>query len=195
MTPLSVDFFARDAVTVARALIGVRLLADGVGGIVVETEAYDSDDPASHAFNGQTKRNAVMFGPPGRAYVYRIYGAHWCLNAVCGGRPRGAVLIRALEPTDGLALMAERRGTDDARLLCSGPGKLCQALGVTGAHDGALLDQPPFALFAADGPLDLAVGARIGLTKAVDTPWRFGAAGSPYLSRPFPRVAAGMTAA
>jgi DNA-3-methyladenine glycosylase len=193
--PVDLDFFARDAVTVAKALIGVRLLVDGVGGIVVETEAYDRDDPASHSFIGQTPRNAVMFGPPGRAYVYRIYGAHWCLNVVCDGRPRGAVLIRALEPTDGLLEMAERRGTADVRMLCSGPGKLCQALAVTGARDGARLDQPPFALFAADGVRELATGPRIGLTKGVDTPWRFGAAGSPFLSRPFPRVATGATAA
>jgi DNA-3-methyladenine glycosylase len=191
MTPLHADFFARDAVTVARALIGVRLLLDGVGGLVVETEAYDREDPASHSYNGETKRNAVMFGPPGRAYVYRIYGAHWCLNAVCAGDPRGAVLIRALQPTDGLHEMAERRGTGEARLLCSGPGRLCQALGVTGAHTGARFDEAPFALFAADGAVDLAVGPRIGLSKAIDTPWRFGAAGSPFLSRPFPRVAAG----
>ena len=194
MMPLDTDFFARDAVTVAKALIGVRLLVDGVGGIVVETEAYDRDDPASHSFIGQTRRNAVMFGPPGYAYVYRIYGAHWCLNAVCGGEPRGAVLIRALEPTDGLLEMAERRGTSQARMLCSGPGKLCQALAVTGAHDGARLDAPPFALFTPGGVLDLATGPRIGLTKAVDTPWRFGAAGSPFLSRPFPRAAAGAPA-
>ncbi|HEY4030743.1 MAG TPA: DNA-3-methyladenine glycosylase [Caulobacteraceae bacterium] len=194
MTPLTVDFFDRDAVTVAKALIGVRLLVDGVGGLIVETEAYDRDDPASHAFIGLTKRNAVMFGPPGRAYVYRIYGAHWCLNAVCAGQPRGAVLIRALEPTDGLHAMAERRGTDQAKLLCSGPGRLCQALGITGAHDGALLDAPPFALFAAGAARELATGPRIGLTKAVDTPWRFGAAGSPFLSRPFPRVTTGATA-
>lgn len=194
MTQLGADFFARDAVTVAKALIGVRLLVEGIGGIVVETEAYDRDDPASHSFGGPTRRNAVMFGPPGRAYVYRIYGAHWCLNAVCAGEPRGAVLIRALEPTDGLAVMAERRGTDQARLLCSGPGRLCQALAIAGAHDGAALDAPPFALFAADRPRALAVGPRIGLSKAVDTPWRFGAAGSPFLSRPFPRVAAGAAA-
>jgi len=195
MTPLAADFFARDAVTVAKALVGVRLLVDGIGGIIVETEAYDRDDPASHSFGGQTRRNAVMFGPSGRAYVYRIYGAHWCLNVVCDGEPRGAVLIRALEPTDGLLEMAELRGTVEARLLCSGPGKLCQALGVTGAHDGAPLDEPPFALFAPDSVRDLATGPRIGLSKAVDTPWRFGAAGSPFLSRPFPRVATGMTTA
>jgi DNA-3-methyladenine glycosylase len=195
MTPLDANFFARDAVTVAKALIGVRLLMGGVGGAIVETEAYDQEDPASHAFNGQTKRNAVMFGPPGRAYLYRIYGAHWCLNAVCAGEPRGAVLIRALEPTDGLAVMAERRGTADPRLLCSGPGKLCQALAITGADDGALLDAPPFALYAADRACELAIGPRIGLSKAVDTPWRFGAAGSPYLSRPFPRAATGIPAA
>lgn len=190
MTPLHAEFFARDAVAVAKALIGVRLLVDGVGGIIVETEAYDRDDPASHSFNGPTKRNAVMFGPSGRAYVYRIYGAHWCLNAVCDGAPRGAVLIRALEPTDGLAVMAERRGTGDPRLLCSGPGRLCQALGVTGAHDGLPLDAPPFALCAADRVHALATGPRIGLTKAADTPWRFGASGSPFLSRPFPKVVA-----
>jgi DNA-3-methyladenine glycosylase len=190
MTPLAPDFFDRDAVTVAKALIGVRLLVGGVGGVVVETEAYDRQDPASHSFGGETRRNAVMFGPPGRAYVYRIYGAHWCLNTVCSGEPRGAVLIRALEPTDGLAAMAERRGTDDARLLCSGPGRLCQALAVTGADDGAPLGRPPFALYAPDRARDLAAGPRIGLSKAVDTPWRFGEAGSPYLSRPFPRLAA-----
>lgn len=186
MSLLAADFFARDAVTVAKALIGVRLLVDGVGGRIVETEAYDQGDPASHSFAGPTRRNASMFGPPGRAYVYRIYGAHWCLNAVCAGDPRGAVLIRALEPTDGLALMAERRGTDEARLLCSGPGRLCQALGVTGAHDGLALDQAPFALFAAERTPVLATGPRIGITKAADTPWRFGAQGSPFLSRPFP---------
>lgn len=182
---LSADWFARDAVTVARELIGVRLLVDGVGGIIVETEAYDREDPASHSFGGQTPRTAVMFGPPGRAYVYRIYGMHWCLNVVCGGDPRGAVLIRALEPTDGLDQMAERRGTPDPRLLCSGPGKLCQALAVTRAHNGLDLDRPPFALALAGHSYEIAAGPRIGLSKAVDTPWRFGAAGSRFLSRPF----------
>jgi DNA-3-methyladenine glycosylase len=195
MTRVSSEFFRRDAVTVAKALIGVKLLVDGVGGIIVETEAYDGDDPASHSFNGPTKRNAAMFGPPGRGYVYRIYGAHWCLNAVCAGQPRGAVLIRALEPTDGLDQMVERRGTSDERLLCSGPGKLCQALAVTGAHDGLPLDAPPFALFATGQAPALATGPRIGITKAAETPWRFGAAGSRFLSRPFPRKDQGGVAA
>ena len=186
--------FTADPVAFAQKLIGALLLVDGVGGLIVETEAYDRDDPASHSFIGQTKRNAVMFGPPGRAYVYRIYGAHWCLNAVCDGAPRGAVLIRALEPTNDLPMMMERRGTRDPRLLCSGPGRLCQALAITKAHDGLELNTPPFALSAADRAYALATGPRIGLTKAVDTPWRFGAAGSRFLSRPFPRVPAGAPA-
>jgi DNA-3-methyladenine glycosylase len=179
-------FFAGDAVTVAKALIGVRLLVDGCGGTIVETEAYERDDPASHAFGGQTPRNAVMFGPIARAYVYRIYGLHWCLNFVCGEQGgASAVLIRALEPTDGLHAMSERRGTADPRLLCSGPGKLCQALAITGAHNGLELDQPPFELLPGDNPVQLLNGPRIGLTKAADTPWRFGAAGSRFLSAPF----------
>ncbi len=181
---LPAGFFERDAATVAADLIGVRLLMDRVGGTIVETEAYDRDDPASHSFGGPTPRNAVMFGPPGRAYVYRIYGLHWCLNFVCAGNT-SAVLLRALEPTDGLHEMSERRGTADPRLLCSGPGKLCQALGVTGAQNGQPLDRPPFELLAGDGPFDVLTGPRIGLTKAVDTPWRFGAAGSRFLSKPF----------
>jgi DNA-3-methyladenine glycosylase len=179
---LAAEFFAREAAVVAADLIGVRLLVDGVGGVIVETEAYDPQDPASHSFNGPTARNAAMFGPPDRAYVYRIYGAHWCLNFVCSAA--SAVLIRALEPTDGLDVMAERRGTADPRLLCSGPGKLCQALAVTRAHDGLPLDHPPFKLDPGDRPA-VVIGPRIGLTKAVDTPWRFGAAGSRFLSRPF----------
>jgi DNA-3-methyladenine glycosylase len=183
---LTDGFFARDSVTVAKALIGVRLLFDGCGGPITETEAYDRDDPASHTFGGPTPRNAVMFGPIERAYVYRIYGLHWCLNLVCGEPGQGsAVLIRALEPTDGLHAMAERRGTGDPRLLCSGPGKLCQALGITGAHNGLALDHPPFELFPGDRPVSLLTGPRIGLTKAPDTPWRFGAAGSRFLSKPF----------
>jgi DNA-3-methyladenine glycosylase len=179
---LDIGFFARESTAVAADLIGVRLLVDGVGGVIVETEAYDPDDPASHSFNGPTARNAAMFGPPGRAYVYRIYGAHWCLNMVCDAA--SAVLIRALEPTDGLEMMAQRRGTAEPRRLCSGPGRLCQALAVTRAHDHLPLDQPPFDLQAGERPVVVA-GPRIGLTKAIDTRWRFGAAGSRFLSRPF----------
>ena len=181
---LPAGFFERDAAAVAADLIGASLLMDGIGGTIVETEAYDRDDPASHSFGGPTARNAVMFGPPGRAYVYRIYGLHWCLNFVCDGNS-GAVLLRALEPTHGLHEMSERRGAADPRLLCSGPGKLCQALGVTGAHNGLPLDQLPFELLAGDRPVEILIGPRIGLTKAVDTPWRFGAAGSRFLSKPF----------
>jgi len=182
---LQPDFFIREVTAVARDLIGVELYVEGVGGPIVEVEAYDPQDPASHAFNGPTPRNAPMFGPPGHAYVYRIYGMHWCLNFVCGVEPGSAVLIRALEPVAGVATMAERRGTHAPRLLCSGPGRLCQALGVTSAENGLALDAPPFELRAASRVHDVAIGVRIGLTKAADTPWRFGRAGSPFLSRPF----------
>lgn len=175
-----------DAAPCARALIGWTLTVDGVGGVIVETEAYDRGDPASHSFRGPTARNAAMFGPVGRAYVYRIYGVHWCLNLVCGQAGSGqAVLIRALAPTQGIETMQRRRGLEVDRALCSGPGKLCQALGVTGAHDGRALDQPPFALTAPTGPApEILTGPRIGLTKAVETPWRFGLKGSRHLSRP-----------
>jgi len=169
----------------ARRLIGATLTFDGVGGIVVETEAYDVDDPASHAFIGQTARNAVMFGPVGRAYVYRSYGLHWCLNLVCGPHPGGAVLFRALEPTMGVERMVERRGLMDSRLLASGPGRLCQALGIGLAENGLPMTEAPFHLEAAPAPVEVAVGPRIGITKAADTPWRFGLAGSRYLSKPF----------
>jgi DNA-3-methyladenine glycosylase len=169
----------------AAALIGATLLFDGVGGLVVETEAYDATDPASHAFRGQTARNAVMFGAPGRAYVYRIYGLHWCLNIVCGDRPGGAVLFRALQPTHGLDRMRERRGTDDAGRLCSGPGRLCQALAITAAQNGTAMDRAPFELAMPEGPTTVVAGPRIGLSKAREQPWRFGLAGSPHLSRPF----------
>jgi DNA-3-methyladenine glycosylase len=180
------DFFARSSHEVAPELIGATLLVDGIGGTIVEVEAYDQGDPASHSFNGPTTRNAVMFGPAGYAYVYRSYGIHWCLNFVCAEPGRAeAVLIRALQPQHGLETMRARRGVDVERALCSGPGKLCQALAVTGAQDGLPLDGPPFELIARTETPSIATGTRIGLTKAADRPWRYGLAGSPYLSRRF----------
>lgn len=177
-------FFQRAAADVARDMIGTILLVDHVGGVVVETEAYDRDDPASHSFKGRTARNAAMFGPPGHVYVYRSYGLHWCLNIVCGAEPLGsAVLIRALEPTSGINTMRERRGTQDVRKLCSGPGRLCQALGVTGALDGQSLDHPPFTIEARPVKPTVLSGRRIGITRGVETPWRFSLAGSPFVSR------------
>jgi DNA-3-methyladenine glycosylase len=183
---LTREFFARSVHDIAPELIGATLLVDGVGGTIVEVEAYDQDDPASHGFRGPTRRTASMFGPPGHAYVYRSYGIHWCLNLVCaeGGRAEAA-LVRALEPTRGLEAMRERRGLDAARALCSGPGKLCQALDITQALDGRALDEPPFELLAREAALPLAVGRRIGITRAVEQPWRYGLAGSPFLSRRF----------
>jgi DNA-3-methyladenine glycosylase len=181
---LDESFFDQPSVALARALIGTTLLIDGVGGIVVETEAYRPDDPASHSYAGPTARNAAMFGPAGRAYVYRSYGIHWCLNVV--GHSGSAVLLRALEPTAGLDRMRDRRGVAAPRALCSGPGKLCQALGVTREHDGARLDRPPFQMLPGTGAAELVVGPRIGITKAVEQPWRFGLKGSPYVSRRFP---------
>ncbi|HZV85729.1 MAG TPA: DNA-3-methyladenine glycosylase [Brevundimonas sp.] len=185
---LDQTFFYRRPEVVARALIGVRLMIDGVGGMIVETEAYDAADPASHSFRGPTARNAAMFGLPGRAYVYRIYGLHWCLNFVCSapGETGGAVLVRALEPEAGVEAMMARRGMADRRRLCAGPGRLCQALGVTGELDGAALDARPFALTPPTlGGTEVAVGTRIGITKGAETAWRFGAARSPFLSAPF----------
>ena len=182
-----VKLFASPADVAARELIGWTLTVGGVGGRIVETEAYHPADPASHSFSGPTPRNAVMFGLPGHAYVYRSYGIHWCLNLVCGDGPGSAVLIRALEPTQGLDLMIARRGNDDPRRLCSGPGKLCQALAVTQAHNGLRIDAPPFALEPGVS-VQVVAGSRIGISKAVDTPWRFGEAGSPFLSRPFPKT-------
>jgi DNA-3-methyladenine glycosylase len=181
--------FAAPSVEVARRLIGAIVRVDGVGGRIVETEAYDRADPASHSYAGPTPRNATMFGPPGHAYVYRSYGLHWCLNFVCREAGHGAgVLIRAIEPLFGLDVMRERRGLQEAHLLCAGPGRVGQALGITRTLDGASLAAPPFDLSAAssDGPRpSIARGPRIGISKAPDVPWRFGLKGSRYLSRPF----------
>ena len=179
-------FFARSVHAVAPELIGVTLLIDGVGGMIVEVEAYHHTDPAAHSFRGRTDRNAVMFGPPGYAYVYRSYGIHWCLNFVCEREgSASAVLIRALAPQRGTALMRRRRKVADERLLCAGPGRLCQALAVTDRHNGLPLDAPPFELRAGGYAVELAIGRRIGITKAADHPWRYGLKGSPFLSRPF----------
>jgi DNA-3-methyladenine glycosylase len=178
------DFFARSVHEVAPELVGATLLVAGVGGTIVEVEAYDREDPAAHGYRGRTARNASMFGPPGHAYVYRSYGVHWCLNLVCEEEgSAAAVLVRALEPTDGLEAMLARRGLEDVRLLCSGPGRLCQALGVTRDHDGLALDRPPFALRERAGVPELAAGPRVGITRAAERPWRYGLAGSRFLSR------------
>jgi len=182
-------FFDRDVLAVAPDLIGATLLVDGAGGTIVEVEAYHHTDPAAHSYRGPTERNAVMFGPAGYAYVYRSYGMHWCLNFVCEGTgSASAVLIRALQPTEGLATMRRRRGLTDERALCSGPGKLAQALGVTHAHNGLPLDRTPFALYGRRDRPEIAVGVRIGITKAADKPWRFGLKNSPFLSRPIRAV-------
>jgi DNA-3-methyladenine glycosylase len=180
------SFFDRPVLSVAPELIGATVLVNGVGGRIVEVEAYHHTDPAAHSYRGMTERNAVMFGPPGYAYVYRSYGIHWCLNFVCEAEgSASAVLIRALEPVAGIAAMRRRRGAEDLRALCSGPGKLCEALGVTHRHNGLPLDRAPFALRARQEAPDVAVGLRIGITKAVDHPWRFGMKGSRFLSKPF----------
>ena len=179
-------FFRRRVHEVAPDLIGVTLLVDGVGGRIIEVEAYHQTDPAAHSFRGPTSRNAVMFGPSGFAYVYRSYGIHWCVNLVC--EPKGsaaAVLIRAIEPTTGLPVMRRRRGGVDDRLLCSGPGRVCEALRISREQNGLALDAPPFELFARSGTVEVVTGPRIGLTKAVDRPWRYGLKGSRYLSKPF----------
>jgi DNA-3-methyladenine glycosylase len=183
---LEPDLFERSVHEVAPALVGVTLFVDGIGGRIVEVEAYDHEDPASHGYGGRTERNASMFGPPGHAYVYRSYGIHWCLNLVCEteGIPN-AVLVRALEPTHGLDAMRARRGLGDPRLLCSGPGRLCQALAVTREHDGLPLDRPPFELRPRDREIAVVAGPRVGITRAVDLPWRYVEGGSRFVSRPF----------
>ena len=186
---LSKGFFARSVHDVAPELIGATLLVDGVGGLVVEVEAYDQEDPASHAYRGPTPRNASMFGPAGHAYVYRSYGIHWCLNLVCGGEGVAeAVLVRALEPTHGLERMEERRRTDNPRLLCSGPGRLCEALGVTREQDGLPLDRPPFELRARPRQVEVVRAPRIGITRAAELPWRYVLAGSRFVSRALPKA-------
>lgn len=187
MTTLDFD---RPVEDVARQLIGATLRVEGVGGLIVETEAYDGEDPASHSFSGPTPRNKAMFGPSGHAYVYRSYGIHWCFNLVCREAGHGAgVLIRALEPLWGLDVMRERRGGLADRLLCAGPGRLCQALGIDGSHDGLPLDAPPFQLESATADVVVVEGPRIGITRAREVPWRFGLAGSRYLSRGFATAA------
>jgi DNA-3-methyladenine glycosylase len=184
--PLKRAFFARSVHEVAPDLIGATLLVNGVGGIIVEIEAYHHTDPAAHSFRGPTERNKVMFGPPGFTYVYRSYGIHWCVNFVCEQEgSASAVLIRALQPAHGIPAMRRRRGLHDERSLCSGPGKLTEALGITQAHSGLPLDAPPFQLFARTSKPEIAAGVRIGITKAVELPWRYGLKGSVFLSKPF----------
>ena len=183
---LDKTFFDRSVHAVAPDLIGATLLFNGVGGIIVEVEAYHHTDPAAHSFHGPTERNAVMFGPAGYVYVYRSYGIHWCVNFVC--EPKGsasAVLIRAVEPTQGIATMRRRRGLSDIRLLCAGPGRVCEALAITRAHNGLALDEPPFELRTRQGEVEVVSGVRIGITKAADLPWRYGLKGSRFLSKPF----------
>ncbi len=183
---LTRSFFNRSVHEVAPDLIGATLLFNGVGGLIVELEAYHHTDPAAHSYVGPTERNRVMFGPPGFAYVYRSYGIHWCLNFVCEENgSASAVLLRALAPTAGLATMRKRRGVTDARQLCSGPGKICEALGITRKHNGFALDRPPFEIRARESEPEIVRGVRIGISKAVEKPWRYGLKGSPFLSKPF----------
>jgi DNA-3-methyladenine glycosylase len=183
---LSCEFFERSVHDVAPELIGAELYFNGAGGMIVEVEAYHHTDPAAHSYVGRTARNAVMFGPAGRAYVYRSYGIHWCLNFVC--EPEGsasAVLIRAIAPTHGIAAMRRRRGTAEERLLCSGPGRLCEAMGITSKQNGLRLDRAPFAVRARQSFAEISIGPRIGITKAAEHPWRYGLKGSRFLSKPF----------
>jgi len=185
--PLKRSFFDRSVHEVAPDLIGATFLVDGVGGVIVEVEAYHHTEPAAHSFRGPTARNRVMFGPAGFTYVYRSYGIHWCVNFVCEEEgSASAVLIRALQPTHGIPVMRRRRSLHDERALCSGPGKLCEALGITIKHSELPLDRPPIALHARIGKADIVSGVRIGITKAAELPWRYGLKGSKFLSKPFP---------
>src|SRR6195952_843009 len=184
--PLKRSFFARSVHEVAPDLIGATMLVDGIGGIIVEVEAYPPTEPAAHSYNGPTPRNLVMFGPPSFSYVYRSYGIHWCVNFVCEkAGSASAVLIRALEPTHGIPAMRRRRGLHDERSLCSGPGKLCEPLGITIAHSALPLDAPPFSLHARVGKPEIVTGLRIGITKAADLPWRYGLKDSRFVSKRF----------
>ncbi len=184
--PIKRRFFDRSVHEVAPDLIGATLLVDGVGGIIVEVEAYHHTEPAAHSYRGPTPRNMVMFGPPGFSYVYRSYGIHWCVNFVCEAPgSASAVLIRALQPTHGIPAMRRRRGLHDERTLCSGPGKLCEALGITIKHSELPLDKLPFALHARPADVEIVTGIRIGITKAVDLPWRYGLEELRFLSKRF----------
>ena len=189
--PLPQKFFARSVHEVAPELIGATMLVNGVGGIIVEVEAYHQTEPAAHSYRGPTPRTMVMFGPPGFAYVYRSYGIHWCINFICEKEgSAAAVLIRALQPTHGLAAMRRRRGLEEERTLCSGPGKLASALAITHAQNGLALTTPPFSIHARTFTPEIATGVRIGITKAAELPWRYGLKGSRFVSKPFTNGAA-----
>ncbi|MEJ7893685.1 MAG: DNA-3-methyladenine glycosylase [Solirubrobacteraceae bacterium] len=182
---MNAGFFARPVVEVARDLVGCVVAHGPTAGVIVETEAYHESEPACHAYVGRTARTTVLFGTPGTAYVYRSYGIHALLNAVC--EPEGvgaAVLIRALEPVSGLEEMRARRGRDD---LCNGPGKLTQALGVELAENATSLVHGPVQIHEGDSRMPVVAGVRIGITKAAELPWRFCARGNPHVSRPWPR--------
>ncbi|MEW6581240.1 MAG: DNA-3-methyladenine glycosylase [Actinomycetota bacterium] len=180
-------FFARPVEVVAPDLLGCLLVHDGVGGVIVEVERYQEDDPASHSFRGPTPRARVMFGPPGHAYVYRSYGMHWCMNVVCDAEGTGsAVLIRALAPTRGVEVMRGRRPGVPDRRLCAGPGRLTRALAIDDRVNGTSLLHGAVSLHERRDPVDVVCGPRIGVSRAADRPWRLGVAGSPFVSRPFP---------